>query len=94
MRTRITSPLNGAASDDVKIDVKLSDSEANRHFLDPNKWNIEVRDKDHFVKISIDSAIWIIEKWTRSTKEVSTKYGRSMRNFLDVKIDYGKPYSS
>jgi hypothetical protein len=41
--------------------------------------------------VSIDHTLWIIEKWIIERFDVSIKYGRTMKGFLDVKVDYGKP---
>jgi hypothetical protein len=76
-----------SAADDVKIESKFDTTRV----LDPDKWNIEVRETNNFVKVSIDNKFWVIEKWIRDKNEVLIKYGRSMKNFLDVKVDYGRP---
>jgi hypothetical protein len=83
--------ITWTASDDVKIDYKFVHNEGKA--LDPKLWDIEVRDRQHYVKVSIDNRIWIIEKWIKGKDEVLTKYGRSMKDFLDVKVDYGIPFS-
>jgi hypothetical protein len=85
--------ITWAASDDVKIDYKLGDNELKSKALDPKQWNIDVRDKEHYIKVSIDNRIWIIEKWIKGKDEVLTKYARSMKDFLDVNVDYGIPFS-
>ena len=61
--------------------------------LDPKQWNIEVGDTQEYVNVSIDNRIWIIEKW-KGKDELFSKYGRSMKDFLDIKVDYGRPYQS
>jgi hypothetical protein len=58
-------------------------------------WNIvgrENRNVDTYVKVTIDKRLWIIEQWRIDKDEVFIKYGRSMKDFLDVKVDYGKPH--
>jgi hypothetical protein len=80
--------ITWVATDEVKIESKFKDPRG----FDPDKWKIEVRDRDHFVKVSINNTSWIIEKWIRERNEnVLIKYGRTMKGFLDVKVDYGKP---
>gem|GEM_PF-1676489 len=84
--------ITWAASDDVTIEYKFVCNEVKSKALDPKLWNIEIRDKEHYVKVSIDNRIWIIEKWIKGKDEVLTKYGGSMKDFLDVKVEYGKPF--
>jgi hypothetical protein len=62
--------------------------------FDKDKWKIDVADKNHFVKVLINNTFWIIEKWERGSdkKEALSKYGRTMKGVLDIKVDYGRPY--
>jgi hypothetical protein len=61
--------------------------------LEPRTWNIvgrEYRNVDTYVKVSIDNTLWIIEQWRIDKDEVLIKYGRTMKDFLDVKVEYVK----
>lgn len=84
--------ITWTASDGITIEYKFVCNEVKSKALDSKLWNIEIRDKEHYVKVSIDNRIWIIEKWIKGKDEVLTKYGGSMKDFLDVKVDYGKPF--
>jgi hypothetical protein len=64
--------ITWAASDDVTIDSKFVRNEVKSKALDPKLWNIENRDKVHYVKVSIDNRIWIIEKWIKGKDEATT----------------------
>lgn len=75
------------ANDDVKVESNFR----NPRGFDEDKWRIEVPDKNHLVKVSINNTFWIIEKWIRDKNEPLSKYGRTM-GFLDVKVDYGRPH--
>jgi hypothetical protein len=42
-------------------------------------------------KLKADNKIWIIEKCVKGKIDGDIKYDRSMKDFLDVKVDYGRP---
>jgi hypothetical protein len=75
------------ANDDVKVESNFN----NPRGFDQDKWKNEVPDRNHLVKVSINNRFWIIEKW-RDKNEPLSKYGRTMKGFLDVKVDYGRPH--
>jgi hypothetical protein len=76
-------------SDHVKIDSNFKNPKG----FDRDKWNEEVSDwkLNVQVKLSIDNAYWIIEKWIKDKNEPIKKYGRSMKNAPEVEVVYGWP---